>query len=191
MACTTITAGRKEPCKDSIGGIKNIYIGAWTPEMRDTIMNEDGTPNALPINAGSAYFNGPISVVRYELRSEGNTYSESAEINDEAGTVIVTQTLTVQLKKFTSGTNFDMVAGMKGLSFVIIEDYSGIFRLMGHYKGATLQANQTIGGAMGDRNGYDLTFTSMSPVSAFDISPSIIGEGNGTFNVSTQYLSDV
>ena len=66
MACDNLTLGRIEPCKDSVGGIKNIYFvnyGDLTPVY-------DATDTDVIDSIGSG-----VSAYKYEVRSTASTLS--------------------------------------------------------------------------------------------------------------------
>ena len=195
MACTSITSGRNESCKDNVGGIKNIYIGSWDSSIWEELglrvdsygdMIEDGN------------LSSPISIYKFELKSDANTFEETNEVSNENQTSFWTQTLTVSLKKQTQLSQTQIEIMSKGQVFVIIEDYNGSYRVAGLYRGLDVQANTSTGGAMGDMNGYTLTMTGVSPLPAHYIDTTegeienIIQEGAGatTFKLETSVVSD-
>lgn len=182
MACTSVTLGRNESCKDNVGGIKNIYIGSWSSAIWDGLTSN-----------GSAYLESisgnhfpAVNVYKYELKSDANTFEETNEVSNENQTSFWTQTLTVSLKKQTVGTQGEIMKMSKGQVVVVIEDYNGTFRAAGLYRGLDVQANTTTGGAMGDMNGYTLTMTGVSPVPAYYVSGSQApSDGGDLFDVQT------
>ena len=101
MACTSVTAGRNESCKDNVGGIKNIYIGNWTSSIWDDLVFNGYSDQPL-IDDDAAF--GNIVVYKYELKSDTNTFEETNEVSNENQTSFWTQTLTVSLKKQTEDT---------------------------------------------------------------------------------------
>ena len=88
MACD-ITAGRLEPCKDSVGGITAIYInGAYTPNLLSTAtIGADGEVTA---------FAAPLTFYKYDLKG-ANGFEQTNENSRENGTSFWTQTGTCLL----------------------------------------------------------------------------------------------
>ena len=164
MACTSVTSGRNESCKDNVGGIKNIYIGSFDSQTWDDLVDEGYQADSI---LDSAELFNAITVYKYELKSDANTFEETNEVSNENQTSFWTQTLTVSLKKQTAESQ-ELIIGMsKGQVVVVIEDYNGTYRAAGLYRGLDVQANTATGGAMGDMNGYTLTFTGVSPYPAY------------------------
>ena len=65
------------------------------------------------------------------------------------------------------------------LSHVIIEDYNGNFRIAGAQNGVEFSVSTSTGSAMGDLNGYSITFEGkeLSPSSFID--SAIMGDAAG------------
>jgi len=190
MACTSVTLGRNESCKDNVGGIKNIYIGSWDSSIYSELTQNGYGDGGIIDNDGA--FN-TVTVFKYELKSEANTFEETNEVSNENQTSFWTQTLTLSLKKQTVVSQEELVKMSKGQVVVIVEDYNGIYRAAGLYRGLDVQVNTTTGGAMGDMNGYTLTMTGVDPYPARHLS--VVDachpfEGGGLFNVSTVVITD-
>jgi len=88
--CDFITAGRTEPCKDSVGGINAVYfipfggLGLITPDTtdEDVIATVGGDPDAY----------------KYNVRGN-STYTENIQSSRENGTTAFEQVLELTLKK--------------------------------------------------------------------------------------------
>ncbi|QDP51065.1 MAG: hypothetical protein Unbinned3907contig1000_8 [Prokaryotic dsDNA virus sp.] len=150
MSCD-LTAGRLEPCKNSVGGIKHAYfidfkdVGSWT-YTDDTIT---GMSKADGVSTANAY--------KYELKG-GNNLEQNITSSRENGTTFVEQTLTMVLKKQTIASHKEMKLLAWARPFAIIEDYNGNFFLMGVDNGAEVTTTAvSTGTAMGDLNGYTVT----------------------------------
>jgi len=150
MACD-ITAGRLEPCKDSVGGIKAIYInGAYTADLLTTAtIGADGEVTA---------FAAPLTFYKYDLKG-ANSFEQTNENSRENGTSFWTQTGTVVLKKQDKATTAQLKLLSYGRPQIIIEDYNSNFYLAGIENGVEVAVNTATGAAMGDLNGYNLTLT--------------------------------
>ena len=190
MACTSVNKGRNESCKDNVGGIKNIYIGSWDSSIYSEL-NVSGYGDGSVIDSDDAF--GQVTTFKYELKSDANTFEETNEVSNENQTSFWTQTLTVSLKKQTSQSQEELVKMSKGQVVVVIEDYNGVYRAAGLYRGLDVQMNTSTGGAMGDMNGYTLTMTGVDPYPARHLSVSNDCHpfvGGGLFDVSTVVITD-
>jgi len=159
MACD-LTAGRNEPCKDAVGGLKNIYfsnyeeIDGYTYDVTDTDMIATVT-GAATINA-----------YKYELKG-ANVFDQTVTSSRDNGTTFVEQTLTVILKKQDVATHKEIKLLSYGRPRVIVEDYNGNYFLMGLEHGAEVTtAAISSGTAMADLNGYTLTLVAMERIPA-------------------------
>ena len=171
MACD-ITAGRLEPCKDSVGGITAIYIGgAYTPNLLTTAtIGADGEVTA---------FAAALTFYKYDLKG-ANSFDQTNENSRENGTSFWTQTGTVVLKKQDKATTAQLKLLSYGRPQIIIEDYNGNHYLAGIENGVEVAVNTATGAGMGDLNGYNLTLTGMEKSPANFMLPSIIGDTTNT-----------
>jgi len=155
MACD-ITAGRLEPCKDSVGGITAIYIGgAYTSGLLNAPADGGATFDAT--NEITA-FAAPLTFYKYDLKG-ANSFDQTNENSRENGTSFWTQTGTVVLKKQDKATTAQLKLLSYGRPQIIIEDYNSNFYLAGIENGVEVAVNTATGAGMGDLNGYNLTLT--------------------------------
>ena len=170
MACD-ITLGRLEPCKDSVGGLKAVYF-----------INYDATiyTGATIVAEEVTGFTPGITMYKYDLKSTANSFDETNENSRDNGTSFWTQTGTLVLKKQDLATQSQMKLLAAGRPLVVVEDYNGNYRMAGFENGCEVSVNTASGAAMGDLNGYNITFvgTESSPSSFID--PTIIGDTTNT-----------
>jgi hypothetical protein len=168
MSCD-LTLGRKEVCKDSVGGLNAVYfvnfgdLGAITYDTTNTDVIDAiaGTPDAF----------------KYELKG-ASTFTQNINSSREAGTTFFEQVLELTFKKLTPKDHKEL----KLLSFarphVIVEDYNGNFFLAGLEHGCDVTGGTIVtGGAMADLSGYTLTLTGMErvPANFLDTNPAAVG----------------
>lgn len=168
MSCD-LTLGRKEVCKDSVGGLNAVYfvnfgdMGALTYDATNTDVIDAvaGTPSAF----------------KYELKG-ASTFTQNINSSREAGTTFFEQVLELTFKKLTPKDHKEL----KLLSFarphVIVEDYNGNFFLAGLEHGCDVTGGTIVsGGAMSDLSGYTLTLTGMErvPANFLDSNPATVG----------------
>ena len=161
MSCN-ISLGRLEGCKDQVGGLNAIYF-----------LNFDDATYTLDANGDASLSETTPSAYKYDLRGT-STFEQSLTSSRENGTSFVEQTLTVSLKKQDSTTHKEVKLLAYGRPKVLIEDNNGNLFVMGHEYGAEMNATTSTGAAMGDKNGYELTFVAsektLAPFSADAIS---------------------
>ena len=162
MACD-VTMGRMESCKDSISGLLNIYFANYgdlsssdavygTGEFTDQITDWD--PAAT------------LSLYKYELKG-ANGFEQTIQTSRDNGTTFYEQVLTVQLKTQNAATTKQVKLLAAGRPRIIVETRNHQFFMVGLDQGADLTAGSISSGtAMGDFNGYSLTFTAMEKLPA-------------------------
>ncbi len=177
MACD-ISKGRLEACKESVGGIKNLYIANFDSAMYGGMA--DGAAQAPT----SATFDGEVDtltsavdVYKFEVRGDNNTFEEANENSRDNGTSFWTQTGTIALKKQDAATQKALKLLSYGRPHILIEDYNGNFRLAGIQNGVEVSVGTATGGAMGDLNGYNITFEGKEKEPAYFVDSAIVGTG--------------
>ncbi len=161
MSCD-ISHGRIEPCKDAVGGLKNLYIlnyGLYdetditydtTAGYEDVITGITLTPIAP---ATTAY------IYKFELKGT-NSFEQTITSSRENGTTFFEQVLTVMLKKQDAITHKQIKLLSYGRPNIIVENNNGQYFIAGLLRGMDVTAGTISNGtALGDMNGYSLTFT--------------------------------
>ena len=154
MACD-LSLGRKEPCKDVVGGIKAVYftdfgdLGTVT-ETDDQITDLSGTFTAF----------------KYEVKGN-SSFEQNITSSRENGTTFFEQTLNLTLHKLTKEDNKELKLMAYGRPHILVEDYNSNVFVMGLENGADVSGGTIVtGAAMGDLSGYTLTFSGMEKVPA-------------------------
>ncbi len=153
MACG-LNIGRKEPCKDVVGGIKNIYFVDFgdlgtVSETDDEVTNMTG--------------DGSNNLTAYKYEVKGNSsFEQNITSSRENGTTFFEQTLNLTLHKLSKEDNKELKLLAYGRPHVAVEDYNGNVFLMGLEHGADVSGGTVVtGAAMGDLSGYTLTLSGM------------------------------
>lgn len=162
MACD-LSFGRKEPCKDVVGGIRAVYftdfgdLGTVT-ETDDEITDLSGT----------------FSAYKYEVKGN-SSFEQNITSSRENGTTFFEQTLNLTLHKLSKEDNKELKLLAYGRPHVAVEDYNGNVFLMGLEHGADVSGGTIVtGAAMGDLSGYTLSLSAMEVKPAnFVASPTI------------------
>src|SRR5210317_1336544 len=139
MACD-LTKGRKEPCKDVVGGLRAIYFVDYG-ELGTVTQTDDEITD----------LSGTFTAYKYELK--GNSSFE--------------QTINLTFKKLFKEDHKEIKLLAYGRPHVAVEDYTGNVFLMGLEHGADVSGGTIVtGAAMGDLSGYTLTLTGMETMPA-------------------------
>ena len=148
MACD-LTRGRKEACLDAVGGIKAVYFTDYGD--LDTISKTDEEITDMT---------GTFEAFKYELKGT-NSFEQSINSSRENGTTFFEQTLSITLKKLSKEDHKEVKLLAYNRPHIAVEDYNGNVFLMGEEQGADLTGGSiaTVT-ALGDLNGYTLTFVS-------------------------------
>jgi len=173
MSCD-LTLGRKEPCKDSVGGIKALYFANF-----DASLFKDATETSGVID-GFGTPTTPIDLFKYELRSSGHNLEDAGETSGENGTSFHTATITAILKKIDAASREELQIASFGRPHVFVEDYNGNFLLVGIENGCDVTVNQVTGSAMGELSGYNLTIVAQEREMSKLVDPTIIDDGTFT-----------
>ena len=159
MACD-LTAGRTEPCKDAVGGLKNVYFSNYD-EITDYTYDVTDTDMIATVTGAAT-----INAFKYELKG-ANVLEQTVTSSRDNGTTFVEQSLTVVLKKQDVATHKEIKLLSYGRPRVIVEDYNGNYFLMGLEHGADVTTVAvTTGTAMGDLSGYTITMVANEKIPA-------------------------
>tara|TARA_A100001201_G_scaffold93646_1_gene81419 strand:+ start:1407 stop:1961 length:555 start_codon:yes stop_codon:yes gene_type:complete len=151
MSCS-ISRGRQEVCKDSVGGLQGVYfINFESGSFSNTGDSSTTYGEITSLSGSTAYF--------YELKGT-SAYTETVNSSRENGTTFYSQETTLNLKKLTNEMTTQLKLLAAGRPQIIVWTNAGDALLVGEQHGADLTAGtiQT-GGALGDLYGYSLTFT--------------------------------
>ena len=158
----TVSTGRKEVCKESVGGLQGVYFlnyftGSATLDANDLV-------TALGSGSTTAYY--------YELKGN-SSYTETVNTSRDNGTTFFSQELTLNLKKLTNEMTTQLKLMAYGRPKIVVWTLNGEALLIGNKEGCDVTAGtiQT-GGALGDLYGYSITFTGMEQYPASFVSGS-------------------
>jgi hypothetical protein len=161
MSCD-IANGRLEACKDAISGLLNIYfINYGDLEIGD--VNYDSTNTDVIETWVPA---SQLSLYKYELKG-ANGFEQTIQTSRDNGTTFFEQVLTIQLKKQDIATHKNIKLLAYGRPRIVVETRDHQYFLAGLEQGCDLTAGAVSSGtAMGDFNGYNLTFSAMERIPA-------------------------
>ena len=155
MSCD-ITNGRIEQCKDSVSGLKSIYFINF-----DDVDSDNVTYNATDTDVIDSWEPAaPLNLYKYELKSTANSFTTSINSSRDNGTTFFEQTLVANLKRQDAATTKTVKLLSYGRPRIVVRSMTNQFFLMGLDQGADVSAGEiSTGAALGDFNGYSLTFT--------------------------------
>jgi hypothetical protein len=149
MACD-LTKGRKEPCKDVVGGLRAVYFVDFGDLGTVTKADDEITD-----------LSGTFTAFKYELKG-ASSFEQNVTSSRENGTTFFEQTLNLTLKKLSKEDHKEIKLLAYGRPHVAVEDYNGNVFLMGLEHGADVSGGTIVtGAAMGDLSGYTLTLSGM------------------------------
>lgn len=150
MACV-LTSSRTLACRDSVGGIKTIYITEL--DNKATLTATAGDITAFTLDTGKQFW-------QYDLIKETAEYEEKITPSSENGTIFYETELKLMLHKNSVTTRNELKLIAQNRLMIIILDRNGSYWLMGESNGADLVPSSSKSGkAMGDFNGYELVFS--------------------------------
>ena len=154
MACD-LSLGRKEPCKDVVGGIRAVYFTDFGDLGTVTQTDDEITD-----------LSGTFTAFKYEVKGN-SSFEQNITSSRENGTTFFEQTLNLTLHKLSKEDNKELKLLAYGRPHVAVEDYNGNVFLMGLQHGADVSGGTIVtGAAMGDLSGYTLTLTAMETTPA-------------------------
>jgi len=169
MACD-ITAGRIEQCKDSVSGLKAMYLINYEDLNSDsptyvtygTGDNVDEITDWIPVDDTTQ-----LTLYKFELKSTANSFTTAINSSRDNGTTFFEQTLVAALKRQDVVTHKNVKLLAYGRPRIIVRTMTDQFFLMGLDQGADVSAGEiSSGAALGDFNGYSLTFTAQEELPA-------------------------
>lgn len=165
MSCT-LSAGYQLGCKDSVGGIRTVYISNFSDNETYAL---DANSQITGVTSGATYY-------KFEMRPQTAGYNETINASVENGTLFHTQELTLAFDKLDVSLRNQIYLLSQAQMRVIILDQNGTYRLIGKINGADVTAGTLpTGTAYGDRNGAELTITSYEPSPANFMSAAAFG----------------
>jgi len=151
MACD-ITLGRLEPCKDVVGGVKNIYFTNWVvyPTIVDDVLTDVSSVNGTPTT---------IDLYKWEVKG-ATSLEQTINSSRENGTTFWEQVLTCTFKKLVAADQKELKLLAYGRRQVFVEDYNGNVFFCGRQNGMDVTGGTIVTGtAMGDLSGSTLILT--------------------------------
>lgn len=158
MACE-LTSGIAIDCKDAIGGIKRVYI----QQMEDFLSGVTVDSTTLEIEALPT-----ATLYKVDVRVGSGSMQFEATTSVENNTIYWTHTVTCIVPKMTAAKRKQIELFGKNRLALFVLDTNGNIWFCGKLNGCDLTAAPGgTGTAIGDLNGWTLTFTAMDDKQPF------------------------
>jgi hypothetical protein len=164
MACA-LTQGYTLDCRDSLGGITEVYFMAFQDVSSTT--EASGVITALTKGVGKRFY-------KYELTKGTSVMTENVNSNVQNGTLYFTPELTIILNKLQVNTRNEILLLAQNRLVAVAKDNNGKYWYLGKTRALDLTAGSaTSGTAEADRSGYTLTFAGAEPSMSPEVNSSV------------------
>ena len=175
MACN-LTLGRLVDCKDSVGGLKMIYI------LPNYCGNIEASATIADLEMSDADFEDwdtfadptalKQTLLQYDLRPNVSSMTVNFNSDPATGSTFWTQTLSVTLQKINHDTTNQLKLAAYNRSQIFVRDSMDNIFLLGMNNGVNVTGGTMVSGAAkGDMNGYTLEFTAEEKLPPIQITP--------------------
>lgn len=165
MACA-IASGYTKDCRDSIGGIKTIYITELA--NKSTLTHASALISAFTLSSGKKFWT-------YEVEQATATASDDLKPNKANGSLYYEHKVTMPLVKRSATMSHVLKLIAQNDVMIIVLDQNGNYWLLGANNGLSVQdSTSPFGTAMGDLNGYTINFMGMDSVPALQVPSNLI-----------------
>ena len=155
MSCS-LTTGYALGCRDSVGGIKTIYVKPWLA-TGSLNTNGSGTVTGFTGYSASGWF-------EYDLTKATSQMTETLNASVENGTIFYTPEVTFTINKLQVAVRNELRLLARNRLLVIVKDNNLRYWILGGENGLEATAGTAATGtAFGDRSGYEMTLSGMEP----------------------------
>jgi hypothetical protein len=154
MSCS-LTTGYALGCRDSVGGIKTIYVQGW---------NATGTVNTNGSGTVTGFTGFSSGFYEYDLTKATSSMTETLNASIENGSLYYTPEVTFSINKLQVAVRNELRLLARNRLLVIVQDNNNRYWVLGAANGLEATAGTAGSGtAFGDRSGYEMTLTGMEP----------------------------
>jgi hypothetical protein len=142
-------------CRDSVGGIKTIYVQGW---------NATGTVNTNGSGTVTGFTGFSSGFYEYDLTKATSSMTETLNASIENGSIYYTPEVTFTINKLQVAVRNELRLLARNRLLVIVQDNNNRYWVLGAANGLEATAGTAGSGtAFGDRSGYEMTLTGMEP----------------------------
>jgi hypothetical protein len=165
MSCS-LTTGYALGCRDSVGGIKTIYVQSFNP-TGSCNTNGSGSVTGFTGYASGSFF-------EYDLTKATSSMTETLNASIENGSLFYTPEVTFTINKLQVLVRNELRLLARNRLLVIVQDNNNRYWVLGAANGLEATAGTAgTGTAFGDRSGYEMTLTGMEPDPMFLIASTV------------------
>jgi hypothetical protein len=164
MSCA-LTSGYTLDCKDSSGGIVEIYF--IEKGNVSSIAEASGVVTGLTKASGKRFW-------KYELPKETGSLTENMTGNIQNGTVFYASELKIVVNKLNVTIRNEIKLLAQATMIAVAKDNNGKYWLIGRTSGIDLTTGTLgTGTAFGDRSGFDMTFSGSEPEPMLEVNSTV------------------
>lgn len=168
MGCAKTLTGMGLDCRESVGGIKEVYILGDRSDVDGKVIIASDAITGITLKADSDKF------LPYKFRKQTGSMVSTINTSEENGTTFVQTDVTLVFHKMEAKKRLEISALMVGDCAMLVKDGNNKYWYLGLDEAVTLTAGTAgTGTAKGDKNGYDLTLTDLSNTLPYEVSKAI------------------
>lgn len=169
MSCPSYTLnGIGYKCKDSLGGIKEVFIALAESIDEITFDTAGSKITAITLGTGASKFK------TFKFKKATGYMNSNLQTSDNAGNSIQTE-LFMQFMKMETSKRTEMMALLMSPCVAIVHDSNDKYWFLGHDNPVEASAGTgATGTAATDLNGYTITMTDESKALPFEIDATAI-----------------
>lgn len=157
MSCA-ITSGYSIDCRESAGGVEVVYLiensNLYDASGNSRVTETSGTVTAITKDSGTRFW-------RFEVPRGTASASNGITSSQENGTFFYTHQVVFPVNSRSATVRNIITTLAKNRCTFVTKEGDGSYRMYGKEFGLTLDTTEAGSGtALGDRNGYMLTFSS-------------------------------
>ena len=157
MACA-ITSGYSIDCRESAGGVEVVYLiensNLYDASGNSRVSETSGTVTAITKDSGTRFW-------KFEVPRGTASASNGITSSQENGTFFYTHQVVFPVNSRSATVRNIITTLAKNRCTFVTKEGDGSYRMYGKEFGLTLDTTESGSGtALGDRNGYMLTFSS-------------------------------
>jgi hypothetical protein len=170
MACN-LSAGIQLGCRDNTGGLKTLWITDYTNVTSIT----SSTGDTITALSGTGTF------YEFQLIRTSSQLTETVNASLENGTVFYQGEVVTYFNKLSQDKrNILKTLAQSQQLAIVAEDNNGQYFLLGQTYGCFISAGTSVTGkALGDQNGYNMTFQYLEPNPMNQLSGSLASIATG------------
>lgn len=169
MACKSFSlSGIALPCKDNMGGIKEVYIAKSGDITKVELNTEKNKISGITLGTGAKF-------KTYKFRKGTASMTSTASSDEAIGNFSVTTELALQFSKMETSKRLEIMAMCLEDVVVIVHDFNGCYWYLGYdFPVSATAATAQTGTAATDLNGYNVTLSDTSAEFPFEIDGEVV-----------------